>query len=51
MKRIRFKHLFVLSSWVIFFGSQKSIYASILLLLAGLYMLVDSVWEYRNAKR
>ena len=41
MKRIRFSELFLFVAIVIFFGSGKNIYGSIILMLASVYMMVD----------
>lgn len=55
MKRVRFSELFLLAAVVIFVASGKSIYSSILLMLASVYLFVDVVtklWRrWRDAKR
>lgn len=54
MKRIRFSELFLLAAIVIFYGTGKNLYASILLVLSSAYMIIDVVsllWRERHAKR
>ena len=37
----KFKYLFVASSWIIFFATGRSIAGSLLLMLAGAYLLSE----------
>ena len=56
MKKIKFCDMFLIFSWILFFATNRSIYAAIMLMLAGAYKLCDIVpalWKEvrKNAKR
>ncbi len=46
--KMKFTYLFVASSWIIFFATGRSIAGSILLALAGAYMLADILVKIWN---
>ena len=48
MKRIRFSELFLFAAIVIFFGSGKNIYSSVLLMLASAYMTQKLLSEHTD---
>lgn len=50
MKRIRFSELFLFATIVIFFGSGKNIYSSVLLMLASVYMMIDVASELKKRR-
>lgn len=50
MKRIRFSELFLFAAIVIFFGSGKNIYSSVLLMLASAYMMIDIASELKKRR-
>jgi hypothetical protein len=50
MKRIRFSELFLFVTIVIFFGSGKNIYSSVLLMLASVYMMIDVASELKKRR-
>lgn len=51
MKRLRFSELFLLASVVIYIASEKGIFTSILLMLASVYMIIDTIRKYRKEKK
>lgn len=55
MKKIKFSELFLVSAWIIFIASGKSMASSIVLMLAGLYELCGVIPKLgrwlRDAKR
>lgn len=56
MRNYKFSTMFLFCSWIIFIASQKSIVSCILLMLSGLYALIEVIpklkdWKKDNAKR
>jgi hypothetical protein len=43
MKNKKFADLFLLVAWIIFFGSGRNLWGSLLLMIAGIYMLVEVI--------
>jgi hypothetical protein len=51
MKSTKFNVLFVIAAWIIFIASGRNIYASVILMCAGAYMLVDVIGRLMKRKR
>lgn len=45
MEREKFSKLFLFVAFLIFIGTNRNIYSSIILILASLFMLVDTIIE------
>lgn len=55
MKSIKFSEMFLLSAWVIFIGTERSIAGSLLMMAAGAYEMahvIPKLWKEcrKNAK-
>lgn len=44
--KLKFRHLFLIVAYIIFIGAGRDVYSSIILMLAGLYELVDVLYLF-----
>lgn len=48
MKRIRFSEVFLVAAIIIYAAARRNAYASVILIMASIYMLVDVAYKIRK---